>query len=448
MPDDRTRQLGQAHVGGLLARFSLPAIVGMMAQALYSFIDRFFVGQALGDPGITAITVSFPFMLVMLAFGMLIGFGAAALISLRLGEGNRAEAERVLGNAATLLVVFSLAITAMGVGFIDPILGFFGASEEVLPLARDYLQIIVWGGLAQMLGFGLSATIRGEGSPMVSMIVMLVSVAVNAMLAPILIFGLGMGMKGAALATVAAQAAAAVGTFVYYLGGWSHLQLFSRGIRFDSEICLRICALGSAPCLMQLVASGLQGLLNHQLRRYGGDEAIATMGIIYVVAMLCFMPVFGINQGAQPIIGYNYGARRFDRVKKALETAILAAMSITTSGFAALMLFPEPIFQFFRNPKAPPIEYSVHAMRVSMCMLPLVGFQIIAASYFQAIGKPRHSMFLMLSRQLLLLAPATLALPRFFGLDGVWAALPASDFCATAITGVFLFFELRRLKRA
>ncbi|MCE5268767.1 MAG: MATE family efflux transporter [Planctomycetaceae bacterium] len=449
MVSDRSAQLGQGSVFRLLVRFSGPAIVGMMAQAFYNLIDRVFVGHAIGADGIAGIAVAFPFMLIMLAFGMLIGFGGAALISIRLGEQRKADAERILGNAAVLLTLAATAITAVGLAMTDRILGFFGASETVLPYAHDYLQIITLGTVFQMVGFGLNAVIRGEGNPRIAMLSMFVSVVVNFLLAPVFIFWLRWGMMGAALATVLAQAATAVWVLLYFVGGTSVLRFRARNLRLDPQICRGIMAIGSPPCLMQLAASFLWSILNNQLHYHGGDTAVAAMGVIYAVIMTLAMPIFGLNQGAQPIIGYNYGARRFDRVKKTLETAVLVATAWMICGFVLTMLFPSQIIRLFCQEKkatAAMIALGGHAIQICTLMLPIIGFQIVSASYFQSVGKPREAMLLLLSRQLFILVPAVLILPHYFGLDGVWAALPTSDLASSLLTAFCLFVELRRLR--
>ncbi|MEN6450104.1 MAG: MATE family efflux transporter [Thermoguttaceae bacterium] len=458
MEPDRSAQLGRGNVFGLLVRFSGPAIMGMMAQALYNLIDRVFVGNKLGPNGIAGISIAFPFMLVMVAFGMLVGVGSTALISIRLGQKRKAEAERILGNATVLLVLFAAAITAVGMQLINPILIVLGASDAVLPYARDYLQIIVLGAVFNIVGFGLNAMIRGEGNPKIAMLSMFVSVVVNAVLAPVFIFGFGWGMKGAALATVLAQAATTAWVFLYFLVGSSVLKFHLRNLRLNRRICLGIFAVGAPHCLMQLGASLQSGILNNQLQIQGdkvqpggGDLAIAVWGIIDAVMMTLAMPIFGLNQGVQPIIGYNYGARQFDRVKKTLETAVLIATAWTIFGFALTSLFPAQIVQLFCDEKkatAAVVALGGHAMRICTLMLPIVGFQIVSASYFQAVGKAKQAALLMLSRQLLILIPAVIALPYFFGLDGVWAAMPASDLASSLLTGFCLTLELRHLRQS
>lgn len=444
---ERATRLGRDAVGSLLLRFSAPAIVGMLAQALYNFIDAVFVGRALGDDALAGITVAFPFMLVSLAFSMLVGIGGAALISIRLGQHNHREAERILGNATTLLVVAALVITIAGLAAIDRILSVFGANETILPFARDYLEIILFGTIVQMVGFGLNAMIRGEGNPRIAMFSMLISVAMNIVLAPLFLFGFGWGMKGAAWATVLSQAVSAVWVVTHFVRGASVLRLRLADLRPDWRLCANICAVGSPPFATQLAASVLQGIFNHQLRIYGGVPAIAIMGIIYRMMMMIAMPVFGINQGSQPIIGYNYGARRFDRVKRTLELAILAGSAITMLGFVIMMFFPSQLIRFFVPSDEELVAMGSSAVQIVALMLPLVGFQIVGAAYFQAVGKPRKAMLLMLSRQVLLLIPAILILPTFFGLRGVWYSVPVADLGSSVLTGLCLFVELRHLGR-
>jgi putative MATE family efflux protein len=302
---DRSKRLGEASIPFLLATFSAPAIVGMLAQAIYNVVDRVFVGHALGPDGIAGITVSLPFMLVLLACGMLIGFGAGAVVSIRLGEGKKDEAENVLRHAVLMLAAVSLIVTVIGLVFLDPLLRLFGASDRVLPFGRDYLQMIVLGTVFQVGGFGLNAVIRGEGNPRVAMLTLLIGVVLNVILAPVFIFGFGWGMRGAGLATALSQAVSATWTLLHFVSGRSVLRLHVGGLRVSWPVCASIVAIGSPPFLMQLAASVMNSLLNNQLRTHGGDLAISVMGVIYAVAMIIFMPIFGINQGTQPIVGYN-----------------------------------------------------------------------------------------------------------------------------------------------
>ena len=444
---DRSRRLGEGSIPRLLLTFSAPAIVGMVAQAVYNVVDRIFIGQAVGPLGIAGATVSFPFMLIVMAFGMLIGFGATALVSIRLGEQKKSEAEQVLGNALVLLVAVALLLTTVGLVFLDPILRMFGASEEVLPLARDYLQIIVLGTVIQCVAFGLNAVIRGEGNPRIAMVTMLIGALLNTILDPIFLFGFGWGMRGAATATVLSQAVSAIWVLGHFLSGRSVLTLHARNLRLRWPVCTSIVTIGSAMFAMQIAASVVNGVLNNQLRLHGGDLAISAMGIVHAVAFFIAMPIFGINQGAQPIMGYNYGALRFDRVKKTLQTAILFATTICVSGFVVVMLFPSQVIWLFNREDEALMRVGTHAIQVCLLMFPIVGFQIVSTSYFQAVGKPKQAMLLGLSRQVLLLIPAIMILPRYFGLNGIWMALPAADLGSSIWTGIWLFLELRHLRR-
>lgn len=444
---DRSKRMGEGSIPSLLLRFSAPAIVGMLAQALYNVVDRIFVGRAVGALGIAGTTVAFPFMLITMACAMLVGFGAAALISIRLGEQKKEEAERVLGHAAVLLVGVGILMTVVGLAFLDPLLRLFGSSEKVLPYASDYLHVIVLGSIVQTVGFGLNAVIRGEGNPRIAMVTMLIGALLNSLLDPLFLFRFGWGMRGAAAATVTAQTVSAIWVLSYFLRGRSLLLLRLKNLRLRWSTCAAIVAIGSPPFAMQIASSVLNAILNNQLGIHGGDLAISVMGVIYAVALFVAMPIFGINQGAQPIIGYNYGAGKFDRVKRTLLTAILAATAITSAGFFVVMVFPQHVVSLFNSDDEAFRRLGTHAIRTCLMMLPIIGFQIVGASYFQAVGKPKHAVLLGLSRQVLLLIPAVLILPYFFGLDGVWAAIPASDLGSSILTATMLLLELRYLRR-
>jgi putative MATE family efflux protein len=443
---ERADRLGEGSISSLLLKFSTPAAAGMMAQALYNVVDRIFVGQAVGSLGITGTTLAFPFMLILMAFSMLIGFGAAALVSLRLGEKNREGAERVLGNAVVLLLIISLVLTVVAFTFLNPLLRIFGASDQSQPYARDYLQIIVLGSVFQAMGFGLNAIIRGEGNPRVAMFTVLIGALLNTILDPIFLFGLGWGMQGAAAATILSQAVSAVWVLYYFSRGRSLLKLHARTMRLNASICREIVAIGSPMFAMQLAASVMNAVLNNQLRDYGGDLAISVIGIIHSVALFIAMPIFGLTQGAQPIIGYNYGAKKYDRVKKTLQLAILLATSICVIGFVVVMTIPAQVIRLFNREDAALIELGTHAIRICMSTFPIIGFQIVSANYFQAVGKPKHALLLGLSRQVLLLIPAILILPQFMGLNGIWTAIPAADLCSSVLTGTWLYWELRHLR--
>jgi len=444
---DRSQRLGGEGIWRLLLVFSLPAIVGMLVQGLYNVVDRVFIGQAVGSIGIAGTTVAFPLMLITLAFGMLVGLGATALISIRLGEQRRDEAERVLGNATVLLVGIALVLTTLGLLFIDPLLVACGATPLVLPYARDYFRIILLGAVFQTTGFGLNACIRGEGNPKIAMFTMLIGALLNIVLDAVFVLGLGWGMQGAAGATVISQAVSVTWVLAYFVRGKSLLRLRVRNLGLRWTVCRTMLAVGSPPFVAQMAASVLNGILNNQLAIHGGNLALSAMGIIYSMVMLILMPIFGINQGAQPIIGYNYGARNFSRVKRTLQLAITAASAVALVGFVGAMCFPSQVIRLFNRDDEALVAMGSHAMRVCLIMLPMVGIQVVGASYFQAVGKPGRALILSLSRQVLILIPALLILPRFFGLDGVWACIPTADVGSCLLTGIWLLLELRHLDK-
>lgn len=442
---DHSKQLGEEKVSKLLLKFSIPAIVGMLVNALYNVVDRIFIGHGVGALGIAGITIGFPIMLVIMAFAMLVGIGANSLISIRLGEKKKDEAELILGNAMVLLVCISLVISAVGLIFLEPLLRIFGASEAVLPYAKEYLGVILWGTVAQTIGFGMNNFIRAEGNPRIAMFTMLIGAILNTILDPIFIFIFGWGIRGAAIATVFSQIVSAAWVLYYFLGGKSTLKVHAKNLKLRLKIVTKIFTLGAAPFLMQIAASLLNTIMNKSLNFYGGDIAISGMGIVTSISTLILMPIFGINQGSQPVIGYNYGALKFDRVKKALKLAIIAATAVSCIGFVVTRAFPVQLVGLFNRTDEDLLNFGARAISIFLSFLPIIGFQIVSANYFQAVGKPRHSAFLSLSRQVLILIPALLILPRFFGLDGVLMAGPTADLISSMVTGVFLFRELRHL---
>ncbi len=442
---DRSKQLAEEKVSVLLVKFSVPAIIGMMVNALYNVVDRIFVGNAVGSLGIAGITISFPIMIISMAFAMLIGFGANSLISINLGAQKKSEAELILGNALVLLVVVSLAITIIGLAAVTPLLKLFGASSTVLPYARDYLRIILAGSVLMTIGFGLNNFIRAEGNPKIAMYTMVIGGLLNIIFDPIFIFLFDMGISGAAIATVLSQMISAVWVLYYFLSGNSLLKLYVDNLRLQASVVKKIVVIGSAPFAMQLAASLLNVIMNNGLSEYGGDTAVAGMGIINSILMIILMPVIGINQGAQPIIGFNYGAKNYPRVKETLKLAVTAATVIITVGFVFSRMFPQEIISLFNDNDEELIHFGTYALYVTFLLLPVIGFQIVGAGYFQAVGKPKQAMFLSLSRQVLILIPLLLILPRFYGLNGILYALPISDIISAAITVIWLFIEMKKL---
>ena len=443
---NRSKQLEEESIGKLLMKFSIPAIIGMLVNALYNIVDRIFIGKGIGGIGIAGIAVGYPVALILMAFSMLIGLGANALISIRLGQKREKDAELILGNAMTSLIVISAIISVLGLIFLEPILTLFGASKNVLPYSLDYMRIILIGAPFQAVGFGMNNFIRGEGNPKTAMATMLIGAILNTILDPIFIFSFHMGIKGAAYATILSQAVSAIWVLSYFLGDNSLLKRRKENLKIQSNIIKEIITIGLAPFSMQIAASMVTVLLNNSLKNYGGDIAISAMGIINSITMLILMPIFGINQGSQPIIGYNYGAKNYDRVKKALKLAILFATCIVTAGFIVVQIIPAKLISLFvKKSEVEMIQVASKGIRIYLAMLPVIGFQIVSSNYFQATGKPKQSMLLSLSRQVLILIPALLIMPKFFGLKGVWLASPVSDLISAIITAIFLINDIKHL---
>ena len=445
--------LGEEKISKLLLKFSIPAIVGMLVNALYNIIDRMFIGHIpkVGNLAITGIGVTMPISTIILGFGMLVGVGTAATISIRLGQNKKDEAEKILGNAFTLIIIISLIITAIGLIWGKNILTLFGASDSTLVYAQDYMKIIFVGTIFNMLSFGLNHTIRASGSPNIAMASMLIGAITNIVLDPIFIFWLGLGVKGGAIATVIAQIASAIWGISFFLRGNANLRVKAKNFKLKKEFVLAIFAIGMSPFAMQVAASVVQVISNNALKAYGGDLAIGAMTIISSVNTFICMPIFGLNQGVQPIVGYNYGAKTYDRVREAIKYPQIFATIIAATGFLLIMFVPDVLVKFFNTDPAL-LEITEHGMRIFLFMIPLVASQIIRTNYFSCIGKAKKSMVLSLLRQVILLIPCLLILPRIplpsgevLGLTGVWLAGPVSDFLSVIITHIIFTAEMKTL---
>lgn len=438
-------RMGQEKIGSLLWKFSLPAIIAMLVNALYNVIDRIFVGQGVGSIAIAATTVAFPVMLINMAVGMLIGIGATALISIRLGERKKEEAEKVAGNAISVIIMLSLALTVIYLLFADPILMLFGADQEILPYARDFTHIIMLGSVFGAIAFGINNFIRAEGNPRVAMMTQLVGTLINVVLNYLFIFKLGLGIKGSALATISGQAVSAVWVMTYFLSGRSHLRIRLKNLIPRIPIIMKIIAIGSAPFAMQLAVSVQQTILNKTVMTLGGNLALSAVGIMMSIGTLFLMPIIGFSQGAQPLIGFNYGAREFQRVKETLKKAVIAATCYAFIGYLVIRIWPNQIVGLFSKGNTDLTALTTQAMLVFFLLLPFIGFQVLCSSYFQAIGRPLQSMILSLSRQVLFFIPLLLLLPSIWGIEGVWLTAPIADVCSVVLTGTMIFFEMKRL---
>lgn len=440
-------RLGEEKISKLLMEFSIPAIIGMVVNTLYNIVDRMYIGNIkdIGGLALTGVGITMPIMTIIMAFGMLIGIGTSARISLKLGEHKREEAEKHLGNAFTLIIIASVLITIIGLVFMHKILGLFGASADTEVYAREYMQIIFFGTIFNMLSFGLNHSIRSDGSPKVAMLSMLIGAGTNIILDPIFIFVFGMGVRGAAIATVISQVVSTIWILYYFTKGKSNLKIKREYLSLDKAIVLSIFSIGVSPFSMQIAQSIVQVLANNALKTYGGDLAIGAMTIINSVAMIFMMPIFGLNQGSQPIIGYNYGAEKYKRVKQAVKSATIVATIIVSIGWIITQAAPHLLISIF-NRDEQLVGIASTGMRIFLFMLPVVGAQVISSNYFQSIGKAKISMFLSLLRQVILLIPCLIILPKIFGLTGVWLAGAVSDGLSSLITLIIFFMSVRKLK--
>ncbi len=444
----QTRDLECLPISKLLIKFSVPAMTGTIITSLYNIVDRIFLGRYVGELGIAATTVSMPLMMIIMAIGMLIGFGTNSQISIRLGEKRTDEAEQLLGQGMFLFVSTSIVLTILALIFMEPLLVMFGATEGVLPYAKTYLSIVVIGTITHQISFGANSFIRGEGNPRVAMATMLIGGILNVILDYIFIGLFGWGMAGAAWATVIGYSVSAAWVLHYYLSGKSALKLRLKYFKIRNDLLNSVLIMGSPSFIMNMIASVQMSLFNNQLAHYGGDTAISVMGVIMSFNMIWIMPIIGISQGMQPIIGYNFGAGRFDRVKKTLFQANVVAICLSSFFFILIEMFPEYVFRLFiSDSNSPIIGVGVLAIRRFMLLLPIVGYLIITGNYFQFTGRPKISLALTIIRQIGFLIPALLILPEYWGLNGVWYATPTSDGGAFLITGYFLVRELRQLAR-
>ncbi|MDR0457357.1 MAG: MATE family efflux transporter [Treponema sp.] len=455
---DAASRLGTEPVSKLLLRFSIPAITGMLVNALYNVVDRIFVGQGVNEIALGGLSLVLPLMTISLAFAMLFGIGAANMISMRLGQKRKQEAENALDHCFFLLLGIGLVMTVVGLVFLEPLLSLLGAQEgsEALNYARDYLRVILYGTVFSQIGFGFSHCTRAQGFPTITMISMIMGAGLNIVLDPIFIFVLHWGVEGAAWATIISQAVSMIWILSFSLGKKAVIRFRPRTFKPSFAIVSQIMAFGSAQFLFQFVMSGVQLLYNVSMGWYGaaalgvangGDIALSGMNINGSILMLILMPIFGINQGAQPILGYNYGARQFNRVLRAYLGAIAAATAICIIGFTIAELFPVQLVRIFAPQGSPALmRFAPRAMRIMMIMLPVAGFQIVSTNFFVVTGRHKTSIFLSLLRQCLALLPCILIFGRLWGLWGVVFAAPVADAFALFITGAMIFFELRKLR--
>ena len=424
--------LGTESIGKLLMQYAVPAIIAMTASSLYNMVDSIFIGHGVGTMALSALALTFPLMNLGAAFGALVGVGAATLISVKLGQKDYDTAQRVLGNVFVLNILLGLAFTVIVFPFLNPILYFFGGSDETVEYARQFMEIILLGNVVTHLYLGLNAVLRASGHPKQAMYATIATVAINTILAPIFIFMFDWGIRGAAIATVSAQVIALLWQLKQFNNA-NELLHFRRGIfRLKRKIVFDSLAIGMSPFLMNLAACLIVILINQGLKKYGGDLAIGAFGIVNRLVFIVVMIVMGLNQGMQPIAGYNFGAKLYDRVNKVLKLTIIYATCVTTFGFLVGMLAPNLVVGIFTS-DAELTELSATGLRITVMFFPIIGFQMVTSNFFQSIGMAGKAIFLSLTRQMLILLPCLLILPHFFGVAGVWYSMPVSDLLASLI---------------
>ncbi len=446
-------ELGTAPIRRLLMQYALPAIIAMTASSLYNMVDSIFIGQGVGAMAISGLAITFPFMNLASAFGALVGIGASTMISLRFGQRDYQAAKQILGNVIMLNTIIGASFGVICLLFLDPILTFFGASDQTIPYARDYMQVILAGNLISHMYLGLNAVLRSSGHPQRAMIATITTVVINIILDPLFIYGFGWGIRGAAIATILAQLLALLWQLRIF-SNKQELLHFERGIyRLKRKIIRDIISIGMSPFLMNIAACLIIIFINKGLKTYGGDLNVGAFGIVNRIVFVFVMIVMGLNQGMQPIAGYNYGAKQYDRVKRVLRLTIYGATVVTTLGFIVGQFFPRLAVSAFTTDEGL-IELAVEGMRITLCVFPIVGMQMVVSNFFQSIGMASKAIYLSLSRQLIFLLPGLIFLPVIFttytslsGSWGVWCSMPISDFLASIVACALLRKELKRFGR-
>lgn len=428
-----------------MRQYAIPAIIAMTASSLYNMVDSIFIGHGVGPMAISGLAITFPLMNLAAAFGSLVGVGASTLISVKLGQKDYATAQQILGNVVTLNLIIGIGFTIVTLLFLNPILYFFGASEATLPYARDYMVTILLGNVVTHMFLGLNAVLRSAGHPQQAMMATIFTVIINTILDPLFIYGFNMGIRGAAVATILAQVISLC-WLIKLLNKKNEIIHFHKGIyRLRRILVENIIGIGLAPFFMNLASCMIVILINKGLKEYDGDLAIGAFGIVNRIVFLFVMIVMGLNQGMQPIAGYNFGARQYHRVNQVLKLTVIIATLVTTSGFLAGELFPHLVVSAFTSDETL-INMAARGLRIVVMTYPIIGFQMVTSNFFQSIGMAKKAIILSLSRQVLILIPCLIFLPMFWGVDGVWFSMPISDFLASLIAGVMLYNQFQHFK--
>lgn len=440
-----TNKLATENIGKLIWTYSLPAIVGTVVMSLYNIVDRIFIGQGVGPLAISGLALTFPFMILLMAFGMLVGAGSATRISITLGENNKEKAEKILANALILTFIISGTVVIISYIFMSDVLRLLGGTPKTIRYAEDFMRIIIPGGIFSALSFGFNNIMRASGHPKKAMYTMIICAIINAVLDPIFIFGFHWGIQGAAIATNISYIVGTVWVLTHFLKPTSNIRFYRKNFKLEKNIILSIISIGMSPFSIQLATCFVVVLVNTTLLHYGGDLAIGAFGIINSVITLIIMFIIGLNQGTQPIVGYNYGAKRYGRMFKTLRYAIIIATCMTTIGFIIGTFLPSAVVALFTHD----VELQViasKALKISVMLFPIIGSQVVITNFFQSIGKAKISIFLSLTRQFLFLIPCLLILPPMFGLTGTWSAMPVSDGLSSIVAYFTIYFYIRKFK--
>jgi putative MATE family efflux protein len=429
----------------LVWEYSIPAIIGTLVNSLYNIVDRIFIGQGVGAYAISGLAITFPVTILASSLGMLVGVGAASRISISLGERKKHTAEQILGNSLILILLFNAVIMTLFYVYLDPILLAFGATANTLPYAREYLQIVLIGNAFISLCYSFNNMMRASGYPKKAMITMLIGALLNIILDPVFIFVFDLGIAGVAWATVISMFVGMLFVMHHFIQDSSLIRLRKENIRLNKNIVLAIVSIGLSPFFMQVAASGVAVLLNTSLLKHGGDLAVGAYGILNSMLLIIIMTVVGLNQGTQPIIGYNYGAGNFLRVKDTFFYTVKVATIITSAGFIIGMFFPRQFASAFTGDQEL-LEIAENGIRLSLIAFPLVGFQVVAGNFFQSIGQAKKAIIQSLSRQIIFLVPGLLIFPALLGLNGVWIAMPVSDFLASLLSLYLLVGQIRIIR--
>jgi len=442
---DKELTLETKKISALVWEYSIPAIIGTLVNSLYNIVDRIFIGQGVGAYAISGLAITFPVTILASSLGMLVGVGAASRISISLGERKKHTAEQILGNSLMLILLFNVAVMTLFFVYLDAILLAFGATEKTLPYAREYLQIVLIGNVFISLCYSFNNMMRASGYPKKAMTTMLIGALLNIILDPIFIFVFDLGIAGVAWATVISMFVGMLFVMHHFVQENSLIRLRKENIRLNKNIVLAIVSIGLSPFFMQVAASGVAVLLNTSLLKHGGDLAVGAYGILNSMLLIIIMTVVGLNQGTQPIIGYNYGAGNFLRVKDTFFYAVKVATIITSTGFCIGMFFPRQFAGAFTVDKAL-LEIAENGIRLGLIAFPLVGFQVVAGNFFQSIGQAKKAIVQSVSRQIIFLVPGLLIFPPLFGLNGVWIAMPVSDFLASLLSFYLLTGQIKIIR--